>query len=613
MGGPAERARRFLGRVLRSLGEPGDYRLFRAINLVSGGLVYPFWHLAAPVGARDPWIAWWAVGASFLAAALATGRARVGERLGRLLFAGCASLVTLHFLILASANDMLPFYAVGSSLAIVTASFSIRDRHVLLAYGAFVGTVGALLFALEPDLHKLAYWGGMLPAIALAYQRLSVQLATAASELEYQEKLERSVEDRSADLALANRRLRREANERARLEEDLRVAQKMEAVGRLAGGVAHEFNNLLTTIQLYAELARNSLPPESPLHPELKYILKAGRQASDLTRRLLSFSRREESATELLDLNEVINDTSPMLRHLLGEDVRLICQLDDGDDKIVRATRGQVEQVLVNLALNARDAMPEGGRFVLETRSLGSDAISHRKLPPLLKSDEYVMLAVGDTGVGMDPETRARAFDPFFTRKQTELGTGLGLSIVYGILNQHGGTVRVESEPGQGARFELFWPRSRESPVRSVAAVEATPSLGAGERLLLVEDEPDLRLALRRVLVTCGYTVLLADGGESALRVVDDEDGEIDLVITDVVMPRMSGLELAERLRAKWALTKILLISGQLNHPSLRERDLPVHVTLLRKPFQADDLMEVVREILVASDAQAPERATNSR
>ncbi|MFQ5418568.1 MAG: ATP-binding protein, partial [Myxococcota bacterium] len=501
----------------------------------------------------------------------------------------------------------------GSSLAIVTASFSIRDRHVLLAYGAFVGTVGALLFALEPDLHKLAYWGGMLPAIALAYQRLSVQLATAASELEYQEKLERSVEDRSADLALANRRLRREANERARLEEDLRVAQKMEAVGRLAGGVAHEFNNLLTTIQLYAELARNSLPPESPLHPELKYILKAGRQASDLTRRLLSFSRREESATELLDLNEVINDTSPMLRHLLGEDVRLICQLDDGDDKIVRATRGQVEQVLVNLALNARDAMPEGGRFVLETRSLGSEAISHRKLPPLLKSDEYVMLAVGDTGVGMDPETRARAFDPFFTRKQTELGTGLGLSIVYGILNQHGGTVRVESEPGQGARFELFWPRSRESPVRSVAAVEATPSLGAGERLLLVEDEPDLRLALRRVLVTCGYTVLLADGGESALRVVDDEDGEIDLVITDVVMPRMSGLELAERLRAKWALTKILLISGQLNHPSLRERDLPVHVTLLRKPFQADDLMEVVREILVASDAQAPERATNSR
>jgi signal transduction histidine kinase len=578
-------------------GAPEDSGLPSSVYLVPT-LIYPLWHLAAPRDARDPWLVWWLVGASFLAVAAGARAIPAVARRARELFAACTALVTLHLFSLASLNDMQPFYAVGSSLAVATASFSIRTTRVLIAYVAFAAGLGVLLYAAAPDPRKLAYWGGMLPVAAFAYSRLSAQIAAAALARENQERLEQRVEERTAELEEANRRLRREMEQRVRLEEELRLSQKLEALGRLAGGVAHDFNNLLTTIRLYAQLLREGLPARSDLHDEIDQIQKAGRQASDLTQQLLAFSRRGDVETELLDLDEVIAESASILRHLLGEDVRMLCRLDESRAPVIRAARSQVEQVLVNLVLNARDAMPEGGCLTLETSILGRGELRARELPESLDAEAYVLLEVSDTGVGMDPETRARAFDPFFTRKQVGRGTGLGLSIVYGILNHGGGHVRVQSEPGKGARFELLWPWVDERPApRSGAAARAEPARRAA-RILLVEDEEDLRRVLGRVLARCGYTVVDAADAESALEIASRDPAPIHLVVSDVVMPRMSGLELFERLAALRPDARVLLISGHLDHPSLRAREIPAHIPLLHKPFDADALIESVRKVL---------------
>ena len=556
-----------------------------------GGLLYPFWRLAAPGGPVDPWAAWWIVGASFAAViALSRWIPFVGRHL-RDLLALCTALVTLHLFALAALSDMQPFYAVGSALAVVTASFSIRSRSTLLAYGLFAGALGAVLFALAPDVRKLAYWGGMLPVVALAYQRLSVQLAAAELTRQHQETLEQRVRERTWELTEANRLLQREMAERVRL-------QKMEAVGRLAGGIAHDFNNLLTTIGVYVELLLNGLEPDSPLRREGIQIQKAARQAATLTQQLLTFSREADLRIDVLDLNEVIRGTSSLLQHLVGEDIELVCRLADRPQRI-RADAGQLEQVLVNLVLNARDATQSGGRLTIETVAVTRDALGAGELPELGGEDACVLLAVSDTGVGMDAETRARAFDPFFTRKPVGEGTGLGLSIVYGIVKQGGGHARVLSEPGRGARFELYWPCAAEEAARSEAPPAPAATRGR-ECILLVEDEVELRHALHTVLRNSGYTVIEAEDAEAALRAAARKDEVIDLVLTDVVMPHMSGLELVEELAALRPDAKVLLVSGHLNHPSLRDRDLPAGLAFLPKPFLPRDLTAKVREVLDA-------------
>jgi signal transduction histidine kinase/ActR/RegA family two-component response regulator len=553
-------------------------------------LVYPLWHLAAPRDATDPWIAWWLVAGSFSAVALLSRRVAFVERNLFACFLLCSWLVTLQLYVLAFVNDMRPFYAVGSVAAALATLLFIPTIPNLLAYSAFLFVLGGVLFLLEPDGRKLAYWGGVLPVAAGSYHRLALQLSAARITREHEAALERRVAERTAELSETNRRLVSEMEQRERLERELRFSQRLEAVGRLAGGVAHEFNNLLTTIRVFADLLRRSLPPGSPSLQEVGHIQRASRQASELTQRLLAFSRRSESKATLLDLPEAIAAARPVLE--------LVCRLD-ARPQTIRANHGELEQVLLNLALNARDAMPGGGTLTLETRVLRASELPELEGAAPSGPEEYVLLAATDTGEGMDAETQAHAFDPFFTRKAPGAGTGLGLSMVYGVVRRAGGCVRLLSEPGRGARFELYWPRERGARA-ALEAHEPRPEPGGrGGRILVVEDQRDLRTALDRVLRAGGYTVVEVESAKAALEVAAREPG-FDLVVTDAVMPRMNGLELIEALRAVRPETRILLVSGYLNHPSLRRAPLPAGITLLEKPFSLDELVSTVAAVLEA-------------
>jgi nitrogen-specific signal transduction histidine kinase/ActR/RegA family two-component response regulator len=414
------------------------------------------------------------------------------------------------------------------------------------------------------------------------------------------------VAERTAELSETNRRLQSAMEQGERLEKELRFSQRLEAVGRLAGGVAHEFNNLLTTIRVFADLLRESLPPGSALLREVGYIQRASHQAAQLTQRLLAFSRRSEGKTELLDLPEAIAIARPVLERLLGEDAELVCRLE-ARSQTIRANYAELEQVLVNLALNARDAMPGGGTLTLETRVLSAAEVPALGGSESSGSEEYVLLASTDTGVGMDAETQAHAFDPFFTRKDPGAGTGLGLSMVYGVVTRAGGHVRLRSEPGKGARFELYWPRERGERVAQEARGPRPEHSPRGGRILVVEDQRDLRTALDRVLRASGYTVVEAESAKVALEIAA-RDHDFDLVVTDAVMPQMNGLELVEALRAMRPETRFLLISGYLNHPSLRSAGLPAGITLLAKPFSLDELAATVAAVL---EAPEPARANS--
>jgi signal transduction histidine kinase len=331
-----------------------------------GGLPYPLWHLATPAGANDPWIFWWLIaGAIALVLLGSRWNAFVARNLESLLY-GCSWLITLQLLTLASLNDMHPFYAVGSVMAVLATSVAMQGKTALAAYSLFALTVAATLFAWEPSARKLAYWGGCIPVVAFIHHRLSVRLTTARLLQEYQERLEQQVEKRTEQLSAANERLQHEMKERARLEEELRFSQKMEAVGRLAGGVAHELNNVVTTIGLYAEFLHDQLGEFGSAGEDVEQIQKATRQAASLTQQLLAFSRQGELDTGVIELNELLAEVSSLLRHLLGEDTELIQRLGSEPCHVL-ANRDQLEQALVNLALNARDATQQGRTFTLET------------------------------------------------------------------------------------------------------------------------------------------------------------------------------------------------------------------------------------------------------
>lgn len=589
----------FVQNSLRSLGENNRDPALPRKGAILAAVLYPFWHLAAPASATDPWIVWWIVGSAFLLVSLLSLYSRFVEERLQGLYHACSWLVTLQLYVLAHLNDMHPFYAVGSVMAVLATAAFMPSKRALLAYSSFVALLSVSLFGLEPDGPKLAYWGGMLTVLAVAYHRLTIQVAGAKATLEYQEQLEQQVEARTHQLRKANDRLRSEMEKRTRLEGQLRFSQKMEAMGLLAGGVAHEFNNLLTTISIYADLLLEHPTTDPEVREEAAQIGKAGRQAAALTQQLLTFSRKGVTRTEVLDLDDVVREVSSMLRRLVGEDSELVCRLD-GPPHPIRANRDELEQVLVNLALNARDAMPDGGTLTIETSTARRADLPVHEAASSLPDEEYVVLSMTDTGVGMDSEVRARVFDPFFTTRQVEKGTGLGLSIVYGIVNQAGGTVRVQSEPGRGACFELYWPRAWELPAAHEAPRPESPAAGSGERILLVENERELRRAVQRVLCGQGYAVVDAEDGEVALKLAAADADGFDLVITDVVMPRMSGFQLVGELSTARPDLKVLLVSGQLNHPSLRGQQLPHGVTILPKPFSMRDLTSKVREVLDA-------------
>jgi two-component system, cell cycle sensor histidine kinase and response regulator CckA len=388
----------------------------------------------------------------------------------------------------------------------------------------------------------------------------------------------------------------RDVSERKQLEEQLRQAQKMEAIGRLAGGIAHDFNNLLTAIKGHTELLLADEPQGSAARDDLDEIRRSSERAAELTRQLLAFSRRQVLQPRPLNLNHVVRGMEGMLRRLLGDDVVLRTQLAPALGT-VRADRGQLEQVLMNLAVNARDAMPDGGTLSLDTADATLDR-EYASRHPAITPGEYVALIVTDSGCGMDAETRARIFEPFFTTKEPGKGTGLGLSTVYGIVNQSGGHIWVYSEPGRGSTFKIYLPR-----VADVVAAEPVPAVqpasGEGrETVLVVEDEPAIRALVRKVLQRKGYTVLEAGNGREALRIAELYEDPIHLLFTDVVMPGMSGRALAERLLTSRPRIAVLYTSGYTEDTIVHQGVLDEGIEFLEKPFTPDALARRVREIL---------------
>ena len=378
-------------------------------------------------------------------------------------------------------------------------------------------------------------------------------------------------------------------------EQQLRQAQKMEAVGQLAGGVAHDFNNLLGVILGYCEILERRNDLAEPSRRMVQQIHDAGISAKDLTRHLLAFSRRQVLQPVFLDLNAIVKHTNVMLDRLIGDDVSLTSSLSHGLGTI-KADPSQIEQVLMNLAVNAGDAMPQGGKITIRTANVEIDQAYSRQ-HPYLKPGPYVMLVVSDTGVGMDAETRARIFEPFFSTKAAGKGTGLGLSTVFGIIKQSAGAINVYSEPGHGTKFKVYFPRHEEAPA-VIPPEDALPLRGGSETILLVDDAAPLRGLTRLLLEGCGYTVLDSGDPADAIRMAARHKGPLPLLITDVVMPGFSGRVLAERLAAARPETKVLYTSGYASDEVAQHGLVGAGFAFLEKPFTRDTLIRKVREIL---------------
>jgi signal transduction histidine kinase len=414
--------------------------------------------------------------------------------------------------------------------------------------------------------------------------------------------LEARVRMRTAELSEKNERLAAEIAERRKAEEalrkseaQLRQSQKLEAIGRLAGGIAHDFNNLLSVILSYGEFALERIPEGDATRADLAEIRKAGERAAALTQQLLAFSRQQILEPQILDLNDVLRGVERMLARVLGEDVELRLSLDDRLG-LVDADRGQIEQVVMNLVVNARDAMPDGGRLTLETSNADlSDAYAAEHLG--VAPGRYVMFAVSDTGVGMDKETQSRIFDPFFTTKARGKGTGLGLATVFGIVQQSRGSIWVYSEPGAGATFKVYLPRAERASRFPPAPATRAPR-GGTETILLVEDEEPVRLVAREILRRAGYRVLEARSAGEALEISRSHATAIDVLLTDVIMPAMNGRELAARIAAERPLIRALFMSGYTDDLIAHHGVLDPGVSFLQKPLRPDTLLQKVRDVL---------------
>jgi PAS domain S-box-containing protein len=386
-----------------------------------------------------------------------------------------------------------------------------------------------------------------------------------------------------------------DTSQRKQLEQQLLHAQKMEAIGRLAGGIAHDFNNMLTTISGYGGMVLDELSAGDPLRSHVEEILRASNRAAGLTAQLLAFGRRQVTRPKVIGLNALIANTEKMLRRLIGEDIVLELILEGGLGN-VEADPGHVEQAIVNLVVNSRDAMPAGGRILMETANVSLDA-NYAKTRAGLEPGEFVMVAISDTGDGMDAVVQQRIFEPFFTTKERGKGTGLGLATVYGTMKQAGGDIWLHSEPGKGTTFKLYFPRV-DTPVASSTAAAAQPEPRGDETVLVVEDDPQVRDITVRMLNQLGYETLPAATGAEALEIAKAHSGTIHLLLTDLVMPNMNGHRLADELARSRPEMKVLFVSGYTGNVATHHGIADSSVAFLPKPFSREELAKAVCDVL---------------
>lgn len=438
---------------------------------------------------------------------------------------------------------------------------------------------------------------GRFTGRAVVVRNITAQKQAEIKLKQHHDQLEDLVKARTAELETANEKLLQEMAEREHLEEQFRQSQKMEAIGRLSGGIAHDFNNLLIPIIGYVELGMMNLPPDSKLYVNLLQIKEAADRAAHLTRQILAFSRQQVLEIEVLDLNEVIVEFKQMIQRLIREDIELKTVLAPSLHRI-RADKAQIEQVLVNLVVNARDAMPKGGKLAIETENVFLDEVDTEHYAGAQTPGHYVMMAVSDTGHGMDAETKKRIFEPFFTTKERDQGTGLGLATVFGIVKQHQGNIWVYSEPGQGTTFKIYLPKTEDVPVTDkITAPEPTSTYGT-ETVLVVEDEQAVRKLVCETLQAHGYNVIEAKSPSDGLQLATGCEDTIHLLLTDVVMPGMNGQELYQKVAVIRPEIKVLYMSGYTDNMIVHHGILDEGVNLLQKPFMVNTLTQKVRQVL---------------
>jgi two-component system cell cycle sensor histidine kinase/response regulator CckA len=398
----------------------------------------------------------------------------------------------------------------------------------------------------------------------------------------------------------------RDVTDRRRLERQLMLAQKLEAIGRLAGGIAHDFNNILTVINNEAALLKSDLPPEDARHESASEILKAGKRAADLTRQLLAYSRQQVLEPHVLDLNDLLSNLEGMIRRLLRSDIELHTVTAHGLGA-VRADSGQVEQVVMNLAVNARDAMPEGGKLTIETANVELDAGYAMSHVPV-RAGSYVVLSISDTGSGMTRDQQAKIFEPFYTTKEKGKGTGLGLSTVYGIVKQSEGYIWVYSEPSEGSTFKIYLPRVDAVPEPRTSHPLSEDIGSRGETVLIAEDDDAVRNVVRAALTRNGYVVLEARNGTEAIAVFRNDPHRIDCLLTDMIMPGMSGPDLAAAARELAPRVKVLFMSGYADRDLISKGRMAAHEVYLEKPFASETLLAKLRYVLAGSGGAASAR-----